>query len=390
MQRLYSLSTRFKGILSVSVLRALTMAILSPIFALYIKQFVNSEFIVSIIYTVSYLFSLFATIYGSVIIEKLQKRKTMVVGLLLYTVVILLLSFSQNSSSAVLLFVLYTFLFSLLFFGISLYIDHLSTNKNLATHFGENGTLTNISWIVGPMLGGFIAELLSFKEVFLIASLFAFIALLVFIFSQPPERKHLHHHHVYIFKNIRSFFSDAFMRRSYFHGLGFVIFYGALALTPLFFKDLGASVSQIGLFLGFSAIPWIALELPIGKWADKTHKELKLFSYTYLLLVPALILFGFSTSYYTACIFLLITSVATALSETTTLSHFYRHVPKNDIANSSVFLTYLSLGLFLGTLYTTIALSQTNLGMTYVVLGFLLIPFLINSYRLKSVTPKLR
>lgn len=387
MERLRPLSIQLKGILSVSVLRALTMAILSPIFALYLKQFVHTDFSVSLIYAFSYLFSLIATIYGSVIVERLQKQKMMVTALILYALVIFAFAFSNSSHAAIFLFILYTFLFSLLFFAISLYIDHLSSKANLATHFGENGTLTNISWIIGPMLGGFIASAMSYTEVFVIASLFAFIALLVFIFSEPVERSHPHHHHVYILKNIKAYFSDTFLRRSYFQGLGFSIFYGAAALTPLFFKEIGASVSAIGIFLGLSALPWILLELPIGRWADRTHKERTLFIATYLMLIPALFLFGFSKLPIFAFIFLTITSIATALSETTTLSNFYRKISKQNIGFSSVFLTYPVLGLFLGTVYSTVILSFASLKTLYIVLGVLLIPFLINALRL-NVTPR--
>jgi|GEM_PF-2092438 len=387
MYRLQPIAIQIKGILSVSVLRAFTMALLSPVFAFYLKEYLHTDFHVSLIYTFSYLFSLIATIFGSVIVEYLQKRKTIVLSLILYALVIFGFTVFESSPSIVILFILYTFLFTVLFFAISLYIDKLSTASNLATHFGENGMLTNFSWIVGPMLGGFIASQLSYNEVFMIASLFALIALLIFIFSEPKER-HKHHHHVYILRNIRSFFKNKKLRGAYIQAIGFCIFYGASALNPLFFEEIGASVAQIGLYLGLSTIPWIILELPVGKWADRTHKEYRLFIATYAILVPALILLGLSRNPLLAFFFLTVTSAATALSETTVLSSFYRLVKKNDVEKSSVFLTYPNLGIFIGTLFASVILSVTKMHVVYIILGVFMVPFFINALKSRTWVSK--
>jgi len=384
--RLATISQQLRGILIVSLLRALSSALLSPIIALFLKQFFPTDFLVSLIITFSYLFDVIATVYSSVIIEYLQKRKTMILGLVLYTVVLILFTISESSHAVLLLFVLYSFLFTLLFFGISMYIDKLSSRENIAKNFGENGVLLNIGWVVGPMLAGLIAEKFSFIEVFLLASLFSFIALLIFVFSEPAERRHPEHHHVYIFRNIKNFFRADLTRRLYWTGLGFSIFYGASAMIPLQLMHLGGTISQIGIIIGLASLPWIILELPVGKWADKTKKEPRLFFLTYTLLAPAIFLLGLVRSLPLAFIFLLLTSVATALSETTIQSYFYRKFPQNSISLVSVFLTYSSFGLFLGTCLTTVALTIMPLSSFYMLLGVLLIPFIINALRLEKST----
>jgi MFS family permease len=383
MQRLQSLSIQLRGILTVSLLRALSIAILSPITALFLKQFVHTDNAVSWIITLSYVFGAFSSVYGSLIIERLQKRKTMVIGLLLFSLVILCLSVSSNSSTVVFLFIIYTFLLIMLQFNISLYIDHFSSQRNVATHFGTNGVLTNIGWLVGPMIGGLLAQSFSYLAVFLIASLFAFIALVVFILSEPPERPRHEHHHIQIAKNIKQFFANPFLRQLYFNGLGINIFYGTFMLIPLLLRELGASVGQIGLFTGLAAIPWVLLEYPAGKWADRTKKEKKLFVFSYALLALSLFCFGVSGSYITAFIFLLLATVATSLIENNILSYFYRFVPESDIGKSSVFLTHISLGYFIGAIVASLCLEIMPLGVFFSFLGILTILFIANASQLR-------
>lgn len=385
MQRLQTISLRVKGILSITLLRALSGALLSPIISLYIKQFVKIDFLVSLIITCSYLFGVISLIYGSVIIEKLQKRKTMIISLIAYSVVLLLFAGNESSSGMILFFVIYTFLFTLLQLNISLYIDHFSNKKNLATNFGKNGVLGNIGWIVGPILGGLLAAQLSFIEVFLLSSLFAFLALIIFVFSEPPEHlthKNLHHH-IHIRQNVVGFFKNSFLRKMYINSLGFNIMYGSMFLAPLFFRELGADITLIGFFTGFIALPWIILELPIGKIADKKHNEKRMFTFGYMLLLVALIGFGLSKNYYLAFAFLFFTSVATSFIEQTIFPLFYRYVPEKAIPISSVFLTHYGFGLFIGTLLPTIALTIMGLGTYYVLLGIFMIFFIINSLRLQ-------
>ncbi|MFA5030146.1 MAG: MFS transporter [Patescibacteria group bacterium] len=385
MERLQTISIRVRGILSITLLRALSGALLSPIISLYIKQFVDSDVLVSVILTCSYLFGVISLIYGSYIIEKLQKRKTMILSLIAYCVVLLLFASNNSSSGMILFFVIYTFLFTLLQLNISLYIDHFSNKKNIATNFGKNGVLGNIGWIIGPILGGLLAAQFSFIEVFLLSSLFAFLALIIFVFSEPPEHlrhKNLHHH-VHIRQNIVGFFKNSFLRRMYINSLGFNIMYGSMFLAPLFFKELGADITLIGFFMGLMAIPWIILELPIGKIADKKHNEKRMFTWGYILLFITLIGFGISKNYYMAFAFLFFTSVATSFIEQTIFPLFYRYVPESAIPISSVFLTHNGFGLFLGVLLPTLALTIMGLGTYYALLGVLMLVFIINSLRLK-------
>ncbi|PIS42009.1 MAG: hypothetical protein COT25_00045 [Candidatus Kerfeldbacteria bacterium CG08_land_8_20_14_0_20_42_7] len=384
MRRIQNISIQIRGILSITLLRALSGALLSPIIALYIKQFVKTNFLVSLILTFSYLISVIAVIYGSFLIEKLQKRKTMMLALIGYSVVLLFFAANTTSSGMIFFFIIYSLLFSLLQLNISLYIDHFSNKKNLATNFGRNGVLGNIGWIVGPILGGLLAQQLSFIEVFLLSSLFAFLALVIFVFSEPPEhlRHKQTHHHVHIRQNLVGFFKNRFLRSMYINSLGFNIMYGSMFLAPLFFKELGADITLIGFFMGFMALPWIILEIPIGKIVDKKHNEKKFFIIGYTLLLFALILFGLTKNYYIAFAFLFLTSISTSFIEQTIYPLFYRYVPETAVPLTSVFLTNSGFGLFLGTLISTIALTFLGLGTFYVLLGVGMIFFIINALRI--------
>lgn len=387
MKRLVTISTQLRGVFSVSLLRSLASAVLSPIFALYIKQFVHSDQYVSTVIALSYLVGIIASVFGSTIIAKLQKKKTMILALLFFTSVLLVFPLVRTSSIMILFYLIYTFLFTILLFNTSLYIDHFSSRSNLSTHFGENGVITNLGWFIGPILGGFIAKEFSYVEVFLFASFFALLGLIIFIFSESgvKDTKPYHPHHLYIRKNMSAFLKNPVLRRMYLNGLGINIFYGTYMLIPVFLLSQGASISQIGIITGFSAIPWILCEYPIGRIADRKANEPWFFVIGYVLLGISLMYFGMTTIPFQAFMFLFAMIIGTSFIENTVFSYYYRYIPETEIETTSVFLTHWSFGYFVGIVLAVIALSFMSLATFFSLLGVLMLLFALNAFRLKPL-----
>lgn len=380
-----SITNQFRGMLLVSLMRAISFALLSPVIALALKEYLGTDAAVSRIMMLAYCIAIFSTIVGSWIFTKIGRRTGMIFSLAAY--IVFLLSFAASSHIAILIssLILYTFMFSLLQLGISQYIDHLSTKRNLATHFGENGTLVNLGWILGPALGGLLASTYSYRAVFVLSALVVFVSLILFIFFEPKdshpkkknrvERAHIH---------ARAFFKNPFFRKVYLLGLGINIVYGALILGPLFFQELGASVQQIGLYFALMAIPWIVLEFPIGALADKKKNEPTLFLLSYLIITIAIFGFGQSNLPTLAAVFLIGIAIGTSLLETTIFSYYYRYVPESEEKMTGVFLTHPNVGIFIGTLLPSILLSFMSLGTFFSLLALILLLFVGIAMRFKK------
>ena len=388
MQRLKIVSERLRGLFAVSFLRACASAIISPIIALYLKQFLFSDVMVSIIFLLANGVSIFATIYGSYIIERLQRRKSMIISLLFFCLTFMLFSFVTHVPSIIFIFIIYTFLLELLVFNIIVYIDHFSSQASLGKWYGSNGVVTNLGWFIGPLLGGFIAATFNYITVFIIASLFAFLALLVFIFSEPSEQKTHYHHHKHLLKTIVPFFKKTFFRRAFLVGFGINMLYGTFLLLSLFFAHLNTPIAYIGLYLGFAAIPWIILEFPVGVWADRTKKEPLLFIICYAVLGILLPLFGIARLPSVAFIILCCLTSSTALVEASVVSFFYRHCKESEIEYAGVFMTHPSIGLFAGSLFSTLFLLFLPISYLFIFLAIPMAIFLIVSLALFRSTPE--
>jgi MFS family permease len=102
---------------------------------------------------------------------------------------------------------------------------------------------------------------------------------------------------------------------------------------------IGFSFSQVGLMYSISLLPFIVLEIPVGRIADKLtgEKEPLILGFVIMSLSIVIISLLQTNNFVVWTFLLLLTRVGASLIEITTESYFFKHVNKSDSNLMSIF-----------------------------------------------------
>lgn len=372
-------------IFEINFLRHLSQAVLTSILPIYFRQFVDSDAAVGLIFLVGYTSAFVSNIYSGSIIRHLKKRRALLLALIALSLIFALFAFVNHSGFIFLLFAFYQFILALFILDISLYIKHYSNFRILGENIGKNGSLSNIGWVIGPLLGGLIAEKFGFEAVFLFSSIIATIALITFFFVHLSHEDIDMPHTQPFTVNVRRFFNDANLRRTYINnaGLGFV--YSIWDFLPLLMLKIGATIPIIAMTKTLMGIPQAIFEFPIGRMADSETGERRIFILGYILAFTFTALLGLTTNLHIFITFFFIAATGTSFLEMTRDSYFFRQMPEREIELISVYRTSDTIPYLFGQGFAILTLSFLPIGWWFVIGGCIGILFVYNAHRLKEI-----
>ncbi len=369
-------------LLTLNFLTALSLALISPFLALYFETFVSIQ-VVGLILAGSYGVSILANIFGAKIIERIHEQRSLTLALAGTTLAVFLIGFVGHVAAIVSFFALYTFLLTIVWFNVDLYIKHYSNASNLSGIEGKMGVFGNLGWLIGPILGGLVAARFGLPSVFIISALFTLIALVLFVEARPHDRELAPPKHDRFIHALKEYFKNSELRRLYVIYFGLSFIYSAWAFIPVSLTQMGASVSTVGLIFGLSALPWVLFEYPVGKWADRRFGEKIFIVIGFTVVTAILFVFGAARSLWPFIIALLIGITGTSLIERTHQSYFLKLVDESEVEKISIWRTAIGLGYITAPLLAAVMLNGSSLASFYSVVGLVSILFLAAAAGLK-------
>lgn len=372
-------------IFEINFLRNFAAAILTAVFPLYLRQLVDSDAKVGLIFFIGYAAALLSKTYASHIIEHFKKRKVLIIALAAFTILFAVFATVSHAAIILPLFAVYQFVLALFIFDISLYIKHYSNFKTIAENAGKLGSFSNIGWIIGPVLGGVIASKFGFPAAFFASSFVSLSALFIFFFIRlSHEEVHFVHSRPFA-SNLKLFFKDSNLRKTYINNAGLGFIYAIWDLLPLLMVKLNASLAVIGLTKTLMGVPQSVFEYPIGVMADKETGERKIFVIGYLLAALFTMFLGFTTDLRLFIVFFFIAAAGTSFLEMTRDSYFYRQISEKEIELISVYRTSDSLPYLIGQGAAAIFLIFLPIELWFIIGGAVSMVFSVNAYWLKEL-----
>jgi MFS family permease len=189
------------------------------------------------------------------------------------------------------------------------FVADYTSEKYRGRVFGLSETAVNVAWIIGAPIGGFLAQQLGFRFMFVGAALLFALAADVFLVLDHLSRASIK-------ATARPAPTVAAMRSSLLK-MAALVFSGGLVtwllitdgvrdvafrlsfdLMPVYLSDIGGLTSQqIGLLDGFFGIVLVAFSFPAGWYADKTSDRLGLISGLIMVLASRLT-FAFASGFW--------------------------------------------------------------------------------------------
>ena len=376
---------------TVGFVSTLGVALIGTIWAIYLESFLHNASYVGFLSTVFTITALISYFLITPLIEKNSKTKLYAFSIIAYLISYLLFSFLKNIYAIVALGIILSITSALKVTSFGIIVRDKSKDQSVSKNIGLIYTFLNISWLIGPLIAGFVAQKYGFGKVFLIASGIMFLSFLLFQkFKIKDERKEKK-----IDKNPLKLFIDFLKNKDRLRIYilsGGINFWWALIYIyiPIYIIESGLGDKIVGYFLFAVVIPLVLLEYYFGKLAAKKGFKKLFFTGYFLLGILALSCF-FITKIYVILAVLALASVAISMLESTTESYFFDIIKKTQrdkfygpyntsIDISSAIATFIAAGILLFFPFKSI----------FIFFGLAMLAFAILSLRTKNIIEKSR
>lgn len=332
----------------------------------------TSEENLSFIYIVQSVVTIIGLLSMHKILRKFGNFKT---ALVLIGIQILFFYGIINLSSGYLiipLMILSMAMINLIAFNLDIFLEKNSDTKHTGTIRGHYLTVSNSAWILGPLLAGMIIADGSYKTIYIGAFGLLF-PVFYLVYRNFSKFKDPHYPKISITKSVQLLFKDKDLSKLTFINTILQIFYAWMTIyTPIYLnKYIGFSWSEISIILTIMLVPFVLIETPLGRLADKKYGEKEIMAIGYIIMGISTILLSFLTVKSLAlwAILLFITRIGAASAEAMIETYFFKKVDVKDSELLSVFRITRPLSFFIAPLVTVVGLMFVSNTYLFAIIG---------------------
>jgi MFS family permease len=308
---------------------------------------------------------------------------------LMYLISVLGMIYVNNTIIFSIFFVFYITSGYALYFTLDMLIERISKNKMAGVVRGIYLTIYNLAYLIGPLLAGFILKSNSFNLIYLVSGIFIILMFLIFVRELED---------VTFPKAYRTSFIDLFKRliqsknliNVYIVSLMLSFFFSWMSIyMPIYLKIfIGFDWQQIGIIFAIIHIPYITLEFPLGRLADKYTHEKKLMIVGLVILSLSTVILGFLNirDFWIWTMVLFITRIGASFIQVGSESYFFKKVDARDSYMIAMFRNASPLAYALGPIVGTIFLAFTDYNNLIPILGIIMMSVAFFSLRLKRIS----
>ncbi|MDO8564452.1 MAG: MFS transporter [bacterium] len=354
---------------------SLHIALPTYINSTFLQTFVSEKYI-GLIFTASSLLAIVALIIVPKLLRLVGDYFATALFLVLEIAAFIGIAALKNPAAIIALFLISQALITLISFDLDLVVERYSKHSQTGSIRGLYLTSANVAWVGAPALAGFLLAGGAYWRVYVVSSLVLIPTLLLFTgalnrFKDPLYRT-IHFKHaaglVWRSKNLRSIFLSS--------ALLSVFFMIMVIYTPLYLHEhLGFAWGRLGIMFSFMLLPFLLLEAPLGRIADKMlgEKELLTAGFIIMALTTTAITFVGNASFVVFGLLLFGTRVGATCVEIMTETYFFKKVGSEDAQIISLQRTLRPLMGILGPLVATALLYFIPLRMLFLALGILML-----------------
>jgi len=345
--------------------------------------FINSSFLgnyvsiqtVGILYIVANVLNILGLIILPDLLLRFGHLRTFI-GLVSLTVIALFgLAFLQYPPLLLLLFLLPEAIFMIVRAVIDVYVEEYSSVNTTGSTRGIFMTIINTSVALSPLLLGALVVGNNYRQVFLTAGLVNVLLVIVALifFRKIPDIKY---DHTPFWQSIKKVWRNSDLRNVFASNFLLQFFFAWMTIyTPIYLHTtIGLGWSKIGIIFFIMLLPYIFIEIPLGKIADKYlgEKELLTIGFILVAITTAILAFITSTSVILWAILLFATRIGAAMIEIMSETYFWKKVTAGDTEEISLFRDTKPLAYILGPLIGGAFLLFIHPSYLFLILGLIM------------------
>lgn len=360
-----------------------------------IPAYINSSFLetfapekfVGVLYSIGSILSIIGLVKMPKILAKFGNYKTTVFLSIISSFLLLGLAYFKSFVYLAPIFIIHLSIIPLIIICIDIFLEKFSDNEKTGTIRGSYLTITNAAWVIAPLLAGMILTNGDYWKIYLVAALF----MMTFLAIIRP--------------NLRDFADTSYMETSFMETFRAIaakkdvlkifisnfllqFFYAWMIIyTPIYLHQyIGLSWKEIGAVFTVMLLPFVFLQMPAGRLADKSFGEKEFLSFGFVItaISTALIFFisGKSVLVWAAVLFM--TRVGASMVEVMTESYFFKHMNSGDANIISAWRRNLPTAFILAPILAFAILSFLDYKYLFLILGAIMLYGLRYSLTLKD------
>ena len=364
----------------------LTIYLVSFFFTLHaaIPVYINSSFLATLI-SEKYVGLLYGsasllTIFALVLIPKLLRFIGDYFATLLFIILeisaLIGISASESTPLTIALFIISSILISLIAFDFDLIVEGFSKNTLTGSIRGLYLTSANVAWVAAPFLASILLGGARYWLIYLVSGAILIPGLLIFAgrleqFKDPLYRT------IHFTKTLFSVWNNRNLRGIFFLSFLLQFFFTLMVIyTPIYLHDhIGFEWSELGPIFSIMLIPFLLLEAPLGRIADKYlgEQELLIAGFSIMALATGAMYFITTHSFLLWAGVLFLTRVGAAMVEVMAETYFFKKVDGGDASIVGLNRTVRPFAGVLGPLLASGLLIFISLPSLFLALGGLML-----------------
>lgn len=352
----------------------------------FIETFAPEKF-VGVLYSIGAILSIIGLIKMPKILAKFGNYRTIVFLIILSSFLLLGLSYFKFFVYIAPIFVVYISIIPLIIICLDIFLEKFSDNEKTGTIRGSYLTVTNAAWVIAPLLAGIILTNGDYSKIYLVAALFLMVFLAIIRpnlkdFSDTPYPETSFWETVKVIlgeKDVRKIFAANFLLQFFY---AWMIIY-----MPIYLHQyIGLSWKEIGAIFTVMLLPFVFLQMPAGRLADKVFGEKEFLSFGFVIAAvsTASIFFISGKNIFIWALVLFITRVGASMIEVMTESYFFKHMNSGDANIISAWRRNLPTAFILAPILAFAVLSFFDYKYLFLILGAIMLYGLRYSLALKD------
>ena len=345
-----------------------------------LTSYVNSSFLLSsvgeyrlgVIYIIASIITIIGLFQMPKILTAIGNRMMAILFSLLLLLSFITVSIGREISIIILAFIVYFVSANLIVASLDIFIEDFSKNYQTGKIRGTYLTIINSAWVVAQVISGSVIAKSSFKGIYLLGALFVALVGVIFIlffrdFKDPKYKR------TPILKTIKFFIQNKHFSKIYLLNLILKFFYAWMIIyTPIYLRQyIGFSWSEIGIIFSIMLIPFVILDFPLGKLADKIGEK-KILRFGFLIIAASTLMIPLikTPTIFLWALVLFFTRVGAATVEIMSESYFFRIINEENDDLISFFRNTAPVSYIIGPLFAFIAFNFIpSFNFLYIILG---------------------
>ncbi|MBI2148634.1 MFS transporter [Candidatus Woesearchaeota archaeon] len=363
------------------LVNSIASSMLVPIFPLYIKNFVSNNAVVGYISVFIAALLILYTLLTMKLLPRIKKMTLIKVGFLGLAITQIIFTVLVNIEQFLILEIVRALFLVATYLTMGLFVREYTSTKAMGRAEGQYFTIANLGFLLGPLLGGLLANAYSFNVVFIVSAIpqILIAALLFLIPLKESETQHKHK------LGILDYFKNKSLLMLYLLALGLFAWWSILyTYLPLYANTSGFSAKIIGYALFAAAIPLILLEIPIGKLAD-SHGFRKYIALGFIIIGLVMLLTYFAKPFY-VLILIAAATIGAAFIEPLLEAYFFKNVKTKEDEHKlyPVYKTSAHLSSLIAPLIFSTILIYFNFKGLFLFVAILMLIFSLLALKLKK------